>query len=131
MVKRPNLPKMPQKLDGGTVATMAGALVALYLAVMLGQTVKRNYDLGHQIDTLNKQIALLKEQNQQLQFNLTYYQTDSFAEREARAKLGLQKPGEGVIILPPKSTPAPTKSAPIKDKRSNLRQWIDFLSGKG
>ena len=124
---------MRLKLDMTTILNGAGTLIIVYLVVVLAQTVKRNYDLNLQLTTLKSQISLVNDQKAELAYNLQYYATDSFKEREARAKLGLQLPGESVIILPHVSpTPAPAAAVQGGAKaKSNLRQWLDFLTGSG
>ena len=124
---------MRLKLDMTTILNGAGTLIIVYLVVVLAQTVKRNYDLNLQLTTLKSQISLVNDQKAELAYNLQYYATDSFKEREARAKLGLQLPGESVIILPHVS-PTPTPAAAVQGgakAKSNLRQWLDFLTGSG
>jgi cell division protein FtsB len=124
------LPKI--KLTGINLLNLVGAIIIVYLMVVLGETVKRNYDLGHQADVLRAQTALLQDQKDQLSYNIRYYNTDSFRQREARSKLGLQLPGENVIIIPrvsPTPTPAPANTKATA-KRSNLQQWFDFLGGR-
>ena len=123
------------KLSGSTVLNAIGAVIIVYLLVILAQTVKRNYDMNRQVHELNGQIELLKEQKDQLAYNIQYYKTDSFREREAREKLGLQLPGESVIIIPqksPQATTSPKTEAKVKvetSSKSNVQQWLDFLSG--
>ncbi len=112
---------------------IVGGIVALWILVALVQTVKHNYDLEKQIDTLRQKISVLQAQKDELSYNISYYKTDSFKERQARTRLGLQQPGENVVILPSPG-PATTSVADpnkAKTKRSNLRQWLDFLTGKG
>ena len=127
------LMKLPKiKLTGTNALNFIGTVIVLYLAVVLIQTVQRNYTLGKQIDTLNAQISLLQSQKEQLSYSIQYYSTDSFRDREARSKLGLQLPGENVVIIP---RPSPTPSATADDaanagKRSNFSQWLAFLGGK-
>ncbi len=124
------LPKI--KLNGINLLNLIGIVVIIYLVVVLAETIKRNYDLGHQIDSLKSQMTLLQDQKDQLAYDIRYYGTDAFRDREARSKLGLQLPGENVIIIPhtsPTPTPAPAKSAKTT-KRSNLQQWFDFLGGR-
>ncbi|HVQ43979.1 MAG TPA: septum formation initiator family protein [Candidatus Saccharimonadia bacterium] len=124
------LPKI--KLGGTNVLNLIGVLVILYLVVVLVQTVQHNYRLGRQIDQLNAQISLLQSQKDELAYRIQYYNTDAFRDREARAKLGLQAPGENVVIIP-RSSPAPAAaagSAKAAPKKSNLQQWFDFLSGR-
>ena len=122
---------MKPKLNATTFLNVLGILIAVYLVVVLTQTVKRNYDLNQQLNVLKSQISLLNDQKAELAYNLQYYGTDAFKEREARAKLGLQLPGESVIILPsPSPTPVPATVTTVQVKtKSNLRQWLDFLTG--
>jgi cell division protein FtsB len=124
--------KIP-RITGTSVVNVLGVAAVVYLVVVLAQTVHRNYALGHQIDDLNAQIALLQAQKDELAYTIQYYQTDSFHERDARAKLGLQKPGESVVIIPHSgATPAPAAVTPVKAAvhKSNLQLWADFLAGR-
>jgi cell division protein FtsB len=124
------LPKI--KLNTNKALNFIGAVIVIYLVIVLAQTVSRNYTLGKQINALNAQIALLQAQKDQLAYSISYYNTDSFREREARSKLGLQLPGENVVIIPHVSpTPAPAAdTSTTGTKRSNISQWLAFLSGK-
>ncbi len=122
-----------KKLVPSSFVNVIGAVIAVWILVSLIQTVKHNYELEKQIETLRQQIAVLQAQKDELSYNIAYYNTDSFKEKQARTRLGLQQPGENVIILP-SPTPTPdvvTEQAKAKAKRSNLRQWLDFLTGKG
>jgi cell division protein FtsB len=108
-----------------------GILLAVYLCVSLGTTLKRNYDLDKQIAAMQLQIAQLQDQRQQLAFQLQYYQTGSYQEREAKSKLGLVVPGENEIILPSPTPTAQVKTQAQKTHKSNFQLWLDFLSGRG
>ena len=123
---------MKFKLTATNIINAIGIVVIVSLVFELGGTIKRNYDLGKQIEDMKQQTAILKEQKEALAYNIEYYKTDSFHEREARAKLGLQKPGEQVVVLPsPSATPLPDPSASkAAKKKSNFQQWMDFLSGR-
>lgn len=122
------------RITGSSLVNVIGSLVIVYLFVVLGQTIHRNYELGHQIDSLHQQIGQLNDQKQELAYDIQYYKTDSYKDREARSQLGLQLPGENVVIIPSSST-APQPSADIEPKKtgapkSNLQQWMDFLAGR-
>ena len=128
--------KLPRyRLSGSSVVNLIGVVAVVYLVVMLGQTIKRNYDLNKQIIALNQQVSLLHAKKDQMTYDIQYYKTNSFRERQARAQLGLQLPGENVIIIPQKS-PAATQvlgdqtSKPVTHPRSNFQQWLDFMGGK-
>lgn len=127
LMKRPKI-----KLTGNNTLNFIGTVIVIYLVVVLIQTVRHNYALGKQIDTLNAQISLLQAQKDQLAYSIQYYNTDSFRDREARSKLGLQLPGENVVIIPhasPTPIPAADKST-AGSKRSNFSQWMAFLGGR-
>lgn len=113
---------------------LVGIVLAVYLASVLGQTIYQNYMLNRRIETLNGEIGLLKAQQEQLTYSIAYYKTDSFKDREARAKLGLQLPGENVLILPSPAQNGPAVKSGVQAPgtvKSNFGQWIDFLTGKG
>ena len=119
------------KFTGTNLINLVGAAIVVYLIVVLGQTIKRNYDLGRQIQALKAQMNVLQSQNDELSYNIQYYKTDSFRDRQARSQLGLQLPGENVVIIP-NDTPAPTPTVtPVKTvvPKSNLQQWLNFLGG--
>ncbi len=79
---------------------LIGGFVAAYLALTLIQTVKRNYDIKEKIADTRAEIVDLQNERDELSYRVQYYKTDSFRDREARDKLGLQMPWESVIILP-------------------------------
>lgn len=103
-------------------------ILAMYLAVSLFTTVRHNYDLQKQISDLEKSNQELEQSNQNLQYQIAYFNTESFKDKEARAKLGLQAPGESVIILP-KKAPVAVAAKKAKPPKSNWQQWMDFLRG--
>lgn len=122
---------MKLRLTGTNVLNAVGVLIIVYLVVVLGETVKRNYDLNQQIGQLQQQISLLNSQKDELAYDIQYYGTDAFKQREARAKLGLQAPGESVLVLPsPHVSATPAATAAKASNKSNMRQWIDFLTGR-
>lgn len=114
----------------GRILALVGLLLVAYLGLLVFQVVQNNYRLSKQIDSLGKQITKLESDNEQLAYEVQYFQTDSFKEKEARAKFGLMAPGEGVIVLAPKKTAnAPATATAVKPKASNPRQWWQFLFG--
>jgi cell division protein FtsB len=107
-----------------------GLLLVVYLGFLVFQVVQKNYQLNKQINSLSNQISQLENLKDELSYQVQYYKTDSFKEKEARAKFGLMAPGEGVIILPKQqSAPGVNTSAAAKKKVSNPRQWWQFLFG--
>ncbi len=113
------------------IGTVVGIMVAFYIGFYLIKTVQTNYLLQRQITDLNGKISQLQSDKAELGYKIQYYQTDAYKEKEARSKLGLQAPGESVIILPHKDEsskkPVETKSIP---RKTNFQQWVDFILGR-
>ena len=103
-----------------------GVFIALYLITSLVQTIRKNYDLRTQVAQLQEEIDLLEIQQEELRYRIEYYQTEAFREKEARAKLGLQLPGESIIILPD-DVRAASKKPQRASRQTNFQQWLDFL----
>lgn len=111
---------------------IAGLAASIYLAVVLIQTIRHNASLKTEISQLEKEVNQLKEDKEELTYRLQYYQTDAFKEKEARAKLGLQKPGENLVILPRETQAdkeAEAAKAKPKAKVPNWILWWRFLFG--
>jgi cell division protein FtsL len=110
---------------------LIGLAMVAYLGVLVFQIVQHNYELSRQIDKLQDQITHLQTDNQQLGYEVQYYKTGSFQEKEARSKFGLSAPGESVIVLPKQVAHASDDGAakPAKPRQSNFLQWWHFLFG--
>lgn len=134
--------KLPKfSFTGIGLFNIGGACVIAYLLLVLAQTVKHNYDMGVQANQLKTQIALLQDQKASLDASTKYYQTNSFRDRQARSQLGLQLPGENVIIIPHSGANSQSSAGINGDAsgnvlgsqttvtKSNYQQWLDFLSG--
>lgn len=85
------------------------------------------YTLWHKETLIEKaKIELEKEkkENQTLKQKLTVVRKPQFVEEEARNKLFLAKPGEGILVLP--TTHASPSAAPTpQDIRPNWKKWWD------
>jgi cell division protein FtsB len=92
----------------------------------------KNFELQQRVDLLATEIDLFKLENETLEFQKKYYESDEYIELSARERLGKSLPGEKVLILPPvkaipeeKDTAQPAR---ISD-RSNFDQWMYFFFG--
>jgi len=110
------------------ILNIVGLLVIIYLTVIVFQTIRGNYNLNKQISQMQNQIATLKANQIQLEYDVQYYQTKSYQDKAARSELDLMAPGEGVIILP-KPTVATSKPTIVlaQKPKSNFSQWWQFL----
>ncbi len=83
-----------------TVGNMAIFAFLIYLIFVVGQSVVANHRANQDIAVEEAKLAELRGNITNLQNEINYYQTNSFKEKEARAKLGYKAPGEIVIALP-------------------------------
>ena len=116
--------------------------VVLAIAFIIGanwawgsiQMMQRNYTLQRTLDIKMREQTLAELENATLAFEKKYHESDEYKELAARQYLGLASEGEKVLILPP-TEPSKVEGKPKADdnstiqSRSNLKQWVDFLSG--
>jgi cell division protein FtsB len=78
--------------------------VLIGLSILVFQLVKiteHKYKLKSELEPLNKEIEQIKQEKKELSESFDYFKSQSYAEKEARAKLNLKKEGEEVIIVSP------------------------------
>lgn len=132
--------KLKNLLTTRNVLSVIAVLFILYGSYATLKVIGYNYQLQKDIDQLRAEVELLDLQNKQLEYSIAYYKTDAFADREARDKLGLQAPGEQVVIFPdkiPRELETPKTPQQIAEEqnftqrsKSNLDQWLFFLFKK-
>lgn len=132
--------KLKNFLTTRNIISVIAILIILYGSYSTLKVIGYNYKLQKDIDDLRAEVELLDLQNKQLEYSIAYYKTDAFADREARDKLGLQAPGEHVVIFPdkiPRKLDTPKTPEQIAQEqtftqrsKSNLEQWLFFLFKK-
>ena len=106
-------------------------VVASYLVLLILQTANINSKLQKKADSLIDQIALIENENQDLDFKIKYYSTEYAKELEAR-KLNLQKQGESSLIVE-KTDPNSIENneyinnGEVDESVSNWRSWFNFI----
>jgi cell division protein FtsB len=96
----------------------------------------RGWSVDREIQALESKAEALEGRRSELASFAEKIQSNQYLEREARAKLNLQKPGEHVIILEGVApanlewssidiTPEPPAAA---DMRSNPERWWDYFT---
>jgi len=69
-----------------------------------------------------------KEENQKLKKDIAQVNKPQLIESEARDKLLLAKPGEGIVILPKNQlTVSPSPVPHAEDKRPNWQKWWNLF----
>jgi len=104
-----------------------------YVLFLLYQAVYFNYQTSQKINALKQDLARLTEEKRELETLITYYQTSSFQELEARKKLGMKMPGEKVVKVELAETSPKRKQdthESADEGRPNWEQWLRYLQGE-
>jgi cell division protein FtsB len=108
--------------------------VNLVLIAFIGWNLMREVGNGahvnDQLQQLNKEIAQLDAENGEYSSLIAKLGTSAFVEREARLKLGYQKPGEQTLVLQDISTASTDAvSAPADAPTTNPGRWWQYFFG--
>mgnify|MGYP000710493379 CR=1 FL=1 len=112
-------------------------IFAIYSNVRL---IIRNYHLKERVREAKNDVERLDLRNQKLSLLLSYYQSPSYQEVEARRRLGLKKPDEKAYVIKGITLPENNNSelentiyqeaevtpAPLP---SNISSWWRYFSG--
>ena len=110
-------------------------LIIIYILFLLGKTVWQNYGINQEIAKSEEETKQLQEENKRLENLIKYYQSTSYKEQEARLKLGYQKEGEKVFVVPKSQEEQGEEEETIAEKtkknglaaKPNYLKWWEFL----
>ncbi|KKP88782.1 MAG: hypothetical protein UR93_C0008G0011 [Berkelbacteria bacterium GW2011_GWA2_35_9] len=75
--------------------------VIVYSAWTVGYSVYKNYQINKEITILKENIEKIKQENKNLENMKLFYQTQTFADIEARRRLNLKRVDEKVFSILP------------------------------
>lgn len=111
-------------------------LILIYVGFLLYQAISLNYQTNQKIASLKREIQEIKQDHNDLETLIAYYQTPAFQELEARKKLGMKKPGEKVVTVEVKTDVYDSNSNKEEMEKNNSKKdvpnyqkWLDFISG--
>ncbi len=123
-------------------------IVLVLIAVNAGKIFYKNYEADKDIEALKKDVAVLEDNHRRLEKINTFFESDFFAEKEARLKFGMRKEGEHVVVIQDaqredgagennkKGEEGVTTILPggrevfiQNNKKSNPIQWWDYFFG--
>ncbi len=114
---------------------VANIAILFVVGVSTVRETYRGWSVDREIIALEQKAASLEGRRSELVAFADKMQSPQYVEREARAKLGLQKPGEHVIILEGVSATSSEWSMEITppppvaiDTRSNPKRWWDYFT---
>ena len=92
----------------------------------LARETYQKYVIDNEVKNLQTEIFAVEGKNKEILELINYYKTTEYKERQARSILGLAKPGEFVVALPPKDE-GQTKGESSAKPESNLKQWWNYF----
>ena len=108
-------------------------LIIGYFLYIVGNTTYANYQSNKDVAKEEAVVEELEEELRYAEYQINYYQTSSFKEKEAREKLGYKAPGENVISLPADAPESSEETVPgdesVKIKTPNYRLWWLYFFG--
>lgn len=111
-------------------------LVILFLVTLsFGREFVRNHEIDKEISNLEEKAANLEAQNQEILELAERLNTDDYLEQEGRMRLGLQKPGESMVIIEGSeditepSQVINTAPETQEGRVSNPRLWWEYFFG--
>lgn len=115
-----------------TLTSLILFLLIIYFLFIVGRSTWQNYNSNKAIDVQEEQVAKLADEIDYMQYQINYFQTKSFKEKEAREKLGFKAPGEKVLSLPldrPEEKMVDEALGEVKIKTPNYRLWWSYFFG--
>jgi len=113
------------KKESGYFRVLVGVVI-LYLLYVVGKTLYQSYQVRREVENLKNSITTMQESNKELSDKIIYYQSASYREKIARERMGLQKPGEEVIVILPEEKPK-TVEKDADDGLPNYTKWWNFF----
>lgn len=109
-------------------------VILILISVALAKELFRRQQIEGEVSDLKKEIESLEKNRLELTGLAQYFNSQAYKEEQARQKLGLQKPGESVIIMPDtKNEVLQTQGGEVKStamasqESSNPQKWWDYF----
>ena len=123
-----------KRLARWTVVLIANIVILLVVGVSSVRETYQGWKVDQQMKNLQGQVADLDSKRLQLSDVLHKLNSLDTIDEEARARLGMQKPGEKVVVLrgtdinaaDPEQA-APPAEAPDDAPGSNPKRWLDYF----
>lgn len=117
-------------------------IIAVFVFAIYSNTrlILRNYELKERIRASKVEVERLEQRNKKLSLLLSYYQSTSYQEVEARRRLGLKRPDEKAYAIKgitlPENVGSELETTIYKDAEvtpvtppSNISAWWRYFSG--
>jgi len=112
--------------------------IVIFLSISVTRELLRRFEITYEIHKLEGDVTRLQKRNSDLQDVIALLNSSSLQDKEARVKLGLQAPGEHVVLFPDRdASHAVTlpdsdtiRYIPIREYKSNPEKWFSYFWDK-
>ena len=101
-------------------------LIGVILAVNSAKRIHSFSQTSQKVQEAEDRLLELRKENEALKNELKYKESNEFAEKEIRDKLGLVKEGEAIVVLPKESGDQQQESSD-KQTKPNWQKWRDLF----
>ena len=107
-------------------------LIFIFIILLIVGLIKDIWQLSHaddRVKQVEEKLAKAKQEKQEFNDKLKYYQSEEFLETQIRDKLQMVKPGETIVVLPEEITNTSDEIKPPKDMKelSNWQKWLKLF----
>lgn len=107
-----------------TKALLLGlVLCLLVVSAFMLREVQRKKSIQTEISNLEQELVQLDQETRRLEGVLEYLKTDAYVEREAKKRLGLQLPGEQVVLITEDRQDVSIGAKHAVASQSNWEKW--------
>lgn len=121
------MPPLKFRLPTSKILTLLGFLIVAYTLFSLSRLFWKSYRLSSEIKSLEGDITQLEERKKELQNLTTYFRSSSYKEKEARRRLGYQRPGEHVLIIVSEEKPTEEVEEEERPSKPNWQLWWEYF----
>lgn len=118
---------------GNLKVTPRAIILVVLILLLIGlnvRPIREIYRQARETRQLERQLGRLRSENEDLRTEVERLNTDAYIEQQARARLGLIKPGEkAYVIVPPRQEkPPPQKKPAAKAKPEQDKSLYQRIS---
>ncbi len=125
--------------DLRTIGQIVFVVIVLMISWSGVKTIQSNYELQKQVATFQQQNQLQQLENDNLELQNNYFNTNQYVELSARQELGLGDAGEtellvptnvamaALAVIPSQNTPIEKPAAHQSTYERNFEDWMDYF----
>lgn len=103
-------------------------VLGLYACIALSRSLAQLYQASRRVTTQETKLSELKSEVAGLKTQLEEVESWDFLEKQARNELGLQRPGEIVLVLPPTNLVVNGGESRSEVTEENWQKWLKLFN---